>query len=65
MAEMWRRRLEVVNTDDLVDPADEGGYLDVDAWYVFPSTAEALEKKFMEINPNPTGDWLLPLPAPK
>lgn len=31
----------VVNTDDLVDPADESGDLRIDSWYVGTSTAEA------------------------
>ena len=33
--------LGVVHADDLVDPADEGGHLDVDARHVLTPTAEA------------------------
>ena len=36
-----RRRLQVVDADDLVDPPDEGGDLDVDAGHVLPAAAEA------------------------
>lgn len=34
------RGLRTVDADDLVDPTDEGGYLDVDTRYGFPATAE-------------------------
>ena len=33
--------LQVVDADDLVDPSDEGGDLDVDAGHVLPAAAEA------------------------
>ena len=33
--------LQVIDTDDLVDPPDEGGDLDVDAGHVLPAAAEA------------------------
>ena len=34
------RELHVVNTDDLVDPVDEGRYFDVDAGHFLPAAAE-------------------------
>jgi hypothetical protein len=34
-------KLRVVDGDDLVDPADEGGHLHVDARHVAPAAAEA------------------------
>ena len=32
---------QAVNADDLVDPADEGGDFDVDAWDVLPTAAKS------------------------
>lgn len=36
-----RPLLRIVDGDDLIDPADERGDLDVDPWHVLPAAAEA------------------------
>lgn len=43
------RSLGVVHTDDLVDPADEGGDLDVHPWHVFSTTPESPGDKTCEL----------------